>query len=280
MRLHTILVICSLPALLLSGCLAAAPKAPSPAATAEQRGAGQFMSYVNIPCDKVTASLQNKESRNNVLLVISGFMSGTNYLKGRNVNVEINSMAKGVETYCQNNPKESLANALVELDRAIDQINSKQHLVQPSGTKPQATAKPAVAAPVKGPQVPNGSTVAVASGPAVVAPRPVEAPRTNVALPTPTKSSLPPVAAPPASTIASGDYIVQVISTTDVEEANRVASKLHLAGIPSTVERVSFGDKGIWYRVIAGPYANQNAAKEAADALTAAKYTSVIVRKR
>jgi cell division septation protein DedD len=93
-------------------------------------------------------------------------------------------------------------------------------------------------------------------------------------------ASAPPAPVPAAPKVeAGGSYVVQVISTKDQAEARRVIDKLQGAGIVAHQERVDLGAKGIWFRVVAGPYDGQAAANQAAEQLKQQKY-AVMVRKR
>lgn len=120
---------------------------------------------------------------------------------------------------------------------------------------PAPSAEPATAAPA-----------------APVAP-PQGAPPPPAAKPAPTPKSVAPAVS------SSGAYVVQVISTKDEAEARRVIGKLQGAGVSAHQERVDLGAKGIWYRVVAGPYADQAAASQVAEKVKKQKY-SAIVRKK
>lgn len=298
MRLHSFLPVCLILVLILSACTFS--KAPSDSAEQDKDAVGPFRSYINIPCASVTSGLQNKGSRTDFLLVMNGFMSGTNYLKGRNETVNVNSMATIVDNYCRQYPDQTLTHALIALDRAVD------HNLPPAALKPleetseksdtgfsspvgEGMTEESVAAPSR-PVVPARVTVTptpptnvkVAPSvptrltPAQSAPAQVAAPARTVV---PARVATPAAKVPAQQEVTHG-FIVLVLSSTDEEESKNVALKLRKSKFPSSVERVDLGERGIWYRVITGPYPDAVAAKKAADQLIAAKYTSAIVRKR
>jgi len=123
-----------------------------------------------------------------------------------------------------------------------------------------APSPPTVAPAVPAPAVP----------PAAVAPAPA------VATPQPT----PPVtkaAAPKADT--GNGYVVQVISTKNEAEARKVIGKLKGSGVAVHQERADLGAKGVWYRVVAGPYADQAAANQAAEKLKKQKFAAIVRKK-
>jgi cell division septation protein DedD len=86
------------------------------------------------------------------------------------------------------------------------------------------------------------------------------------------------VAAPAPKASAGGSFVVQVASTRDQAEAKRLVDKLKGKGFAAASERADLGAKGIWFRVVTGPYSDQAAAEKAAAQLKQQKY-SVMVRK-
>ena len=91
------------------------------------------------------------------------------------------------------------------------------------------------------------------------------------------KSEAPP--APPA-TSPKGTFVVQVASFRTVEDAEKLQAKLDKHGLVCIHERVDLGQKGVWYRVIAGPYAERPAAEQVVALLQAEERLSALVRKR
>lgn len=106
--------------------------------------------------------------------------------------------------------------------------------------------------------------------------------------PAPAQAAKPPAPAakPPATATttapkaaAGGSFVIQVASTKDQAEAKRLVDRLKAKGFAATAERADLGAKGIWYRVVAGPYGDQVAAEKAAAQLKKQKF-SAMVRKR
>jgi cell division septation protein DedD len=73
--------------------------------------------------------------------------------------------------------------------------------------------------------------------------------------------------------------VVQVAATKDQSEAKRMVEKLKGKGFAAASERADLGAKGVWFRVVAGPYSDQDAAEKAAAQLKQQKFSG-IVRKR
>lgn len=128
------------------------------------------------------------------------------------------------------------------------------------------------AAPLgSGINLPKGSTPA-ASPPVSPAPAAVAAPSPASVTPVPAPA---PAIAPPKSS-GGGGFIVQVASTKNQAEAKRLADKLTANGFAASSERADLGAKGIWYRVVAGPYADQAAADKAAAQLKKQKFAAMV----
>lgn len=123
------------------------------------------------------------------------------------------------------------------------------------------------------PPAPTPAPVAPAT-PAAVAPAPAPA---AAKAPAATPAPAPVVAAPKAS--AGGSFMVQIAATKDQAEAKRMVDKLKGKGFAASAERADLGAKGIWYRVVTGPYGDQAAAEKAAAQLKKQKFPAM-VRKR
>jgi len=91
------------------------------------------------------------------------------------------------------------------------------------------------------------------------------------------KSPAPPAATPTVAAV--GSYVIQVASTKDQSDAKRLVDRLKAKGFAAAAERADLGAKGVWYRVVAGPYVDQAAAEKAAAQLKKQKF-SAMVRKR
>jgi cell division septation protein DedD len=132
----------------------------------------------------------------------------------------------------------------------------------PTAPPPAPTAAPTTAA---APPVPE-QVQAQAQVPAAKPPAPAA------------KPPVPAVAAPP-KVAPTGSFVIQVASTKDQAEAKRLVASLKAKGFAVATERADLGAKGIWYRVVAGPYGDQVAAEKAAAQLKKQKF-SAMVRKR
>jgi len=120
---------------------------------------------------------------------------------------------------------------------------------------------------------PVSSAPAAATSTSTTAPPPVAPPAPAVVNPPPApKSALPAVA-------SSGSYVVQVVSTRDEAEARRIIGKLQGIGVSAHQERVDLGAKGIWYRVVAGPYSDQTTAGQVAEKVKKQKYAAIVRKK-
>ena len=81
-----------------------------------------FRSFISgIACADAIKSLEKKEGVNSVVLLVSSFISGTNYVKGRDSQIDLKAMLMITEKYCRDNPEEPVTNALIVLDKVIDQ---------------------------------------------------------------------------------------------------------------------------------------------------------------
>lgn len=103
-------------------------------------------------------------------------------------------------------------------------------------------------------------------------------------VPTPTKVASPPPkpvrSSAPAAAVASGQFIVQAASFKNQADANKLRKKLAAKGFPAFVEAADLGAKGVWYRVMLGPYSDRAVAGNAVEQLVAAEKLSGIVKKR
>jgi len=124
--------------------------------------------------------------------------------------------------------------------------------------------------------------------PTTTPPPPPDTTPAPAAPPAPAQAAKPPtpVAKPPApatstapKAAAGGSFVIQVASTKDQTEAKRLVDRLKAKGFAAAAERADLGAKGIWYRVVAGPYGDQVAAEKAAAQLKKQKFTAM-VRKR
>jgi cell division septation protein DedD len=70
--------------------------------------------------------------------------------------------------------------------------------------------------------------------------------------------------------------VVQVAATKDQSEAKRLVDKLRGKGFAAQAERADLGAKGIWYRVVAGPYADRAAADKVASQMKQQKFSPMV----
>jgi len=86
------------------------------------------------------------------------------------------------------------------------------------------------------------------------------------------------VVAPAVS--ADGAFVVQIASFRTKEDANRLAKRLENYKMTVFVEAANLGDKGVWHRVLAGPYASRAGADQVAGLLREKERLSALVRQR
>ncbi|BCA80418.1 SPOR domain-containing protein [Desulfuromonas sp. AOP6] len=87
-----------------------------------------------------------------------------------------------------------------------------------------------------------------------------------------------PVAAP--RTHPAGTHVVQVASFRSVEEADRLKDRLETNGYAVFLERGDLGSKGIWHRVLVGPFAGDADAQQVVERLKKEEGLSALVRRR
>ena len=132
----TVLRLLGLTTLCLFLPLAALAADPAPA----KPGFRAFTS--SISCEQAVGNLDKKESQGSFALLVSAFITGTNYAKNRDSKVDLKSMLALTEQYCRQNPKQPVTNALIVLDKSID----NRIAMEQKGTPPKAapaTTKPA-----------------------------------------------------------------------------------------------------------------------------------------
>lgn len=86
------------------------------------------------------------------------------------------------------------------------------------------------------------------------------------------------VTVPTVST--EGSFVVQIASFRTGEDAKALAARLKLYKLSTFIETADLGDKGVWYRVLAGPYSSREEADTAAVLLKEKERLSALVRKR
>ncbi len=91
-----------------------------------------------------------------------------------------------------------------------------------------------------------------------------------------------PTPKPAPEQVASTDnaFVVQVASFRTREDAGKLADHLKVYQLKTFVESADLGAKGVWYRVLTGPYASRESADQTAKLLQEKERLSALVRKR
>ncbi len=160
----------------------------------------------------------------------------------------------------------------VEMQAAAKPVTA----AKPPTPKPTET-KPAVTAAAEPPAVakPPAMTVAAPAAP-VAKPKPVADTASLPAVPAKAAASAEsPAVAPAAAHTASGSYVLQIgayKSQAEAEQSWRAFQAKHAAlmsGFSSDVKQVDLGDKGTWYRLRVGSFADKDAATAICEKLKA-----------
>ena len=125
----------------------------------------------------------------------------------------------------------------------------------------------------------KGTAQAPAENPPAVKP---QQPRTVASPPPaakPAKTVTSEPAAAPAAT-AHGAYVVQVASFKAASDAQRLRKRLTGRHFPAFAQEANLGAKGVWHRVLVGPFATVAAATTAANRLRAEEHLPAMVKKR
>ena len=153
----------------------------------------------------------------------------------------------------------------------------------PAPAAPPTPAPAPAAAPTPAPE-PAPPTAAQLAAPPPLATTPTPAPQ---AAPKPSETpktaavSPPPIAAAPAK---NGSYKVQIASVPSQEQAEKEWAKAKaansdlLGALTMSIQRADLGAKGIYYRVQAGPLADDAAAKALCGSLQPRKIGCLVVR--
>lgn len=165
-------------------------------------------------------------------------------------------------------PPKELAKSAPAKPGASDQDDLAAAVLAATGGREAATgpitAKPAPAAPTAppAPAAEKSAEPQVAAAPAVAVP--------------------PPAAAPPAA--PAGSFLIQLASARSEEGAlgewNRIIAKNKdvLAGLTPSVAKVDLGDKGVFFRLRAGPLADRAAADSLCASLSSQNVGCIVVR--
>jgi len=128
----------------------------------------------------------------------------------------------------------------------------------------------------KGNQAPLGSGINL---PPEQKKTPPEVKKKAVVKPASLPKPLPkPVAA--SAVAAGGAFVVQVASFRTSEDAGKLAERLKVYQLATFVESVDLGEKGVWHRVLVGPYVNREKADQTTRLLREKERLSALVRQR
>jgi cell division protein FtsN len=146
----------------------------------------------------------------------------------------------------------------------------------PPPAKPAPSAAPPAAkpAPIAAPP-PAAAATAASAAPLKIGP--ATAPPRSLGAPAPAKpvAAAPPADAPPVKAAAAGTYMLQIgayKSQSEADAAWKVYQAKHaalLSGYGPDVQRADLGDKGTWYRLRVGGFADKDVASALCDRLKA-----------
>lgn len=106
------------------------------------------------------------------------------------------------------------------------------------------------------------------------------APEPAVAVP-PRENAAPRLEEPgPAQPVAAGAFLVQIASFQAEPDAHKLVDRLQKIGVTAKVARVDLGAKGVWFRVVSGPYADRTTAEQVSALLKTRERLSALVRTR
>jgi hypothetical protein len=165
----------------------------------------------------------------------------------------------------------------------------KSDALKPEASKPESAPDVAKAAPAKPEQDDLAAAVMAATGGREAATGPLTAKPLAPAAAEPQIAVAPPVAAPPAepatpAATAAGAFQIQLASARSEEGAmgewNRIVGKNKdaLTGLTPSVARVDLGEKGVFFRLRAGPLADRAAAESMCATLSAQNVGCIVVR--
>ncbi|MDX9708254.1 MAG: SPOR domain-containing protein [Trichloromonas sp.] len=138
--------------------------------------------------------------------------------------------------------------------------------------KPEASAAKQEPAPLRPP--PPVPPVAVTAAPAASA---AATGATEVPAPT-VKVEAPPTPLP--KPVAQGTFVVQAASFKTLSDATALRDRLIKKGYGAYVQEANLGDKGVWQRVIVGPYAGNEAVSQVVERLKNEERLSGMIKKQ
>lgn len=91
------------------------------ALAAEDGGEQTYRSFLSqTSCAQMVSGLQDKSAQKEFSVMVGAFITGTNYAKGRDSQIDVKGMLLITEQFCRQNPQRPVSAALITLDRAID----------------------------------------------------------------------------------------------------------------------------------------------------------------
>ena len=84
----------------------------------------------------------------------------------------------------------------------------------------------------------------------------------------------------PPPVAKQGRFVVQVASFRTGEDAGKLATRLEKYQLTTYIEKADLGDKGVWHRVLSGPYESRESADQAAELLKQKERLSALVRQK
>ncbi|MDA0999742.1 MAG: SPOR domain-containing protein [bacterium] len=94
----------------------------------------------------------------------------------------------------------------------------------------------------------------------VLKPLPLPGPEEKPVLPRPAASGAEPG-------VPRQPFAIQLFSSHNQAEAERVAESLRRKGFPATIQRADLKEKGVWHRVRVGPFPSRSAALQALESI-------------
>lgn len=138
--------------------------------------------------------------------------------------------------------------------------------------KPQATVAKTEAAPLRpSPPVPPA--------PAIAEPPTPEAATGTTEAPAPTVKAEA-TAAPLPKPVVQGTFVVQTASFKALSDATALRDRLIKKGYGAYVQEANLGDKGVWQRVMVGPYAGNEAVSQVVERLKNEERLSGMIKKQ
>lgn len=87
----------------------------------------RFRSYVKqVKCGAIIKDIESQNTKQGMALIVSSFISGSNYAKQRVSRIDFKGMMLLTEQFCRQNPEAPILQALVSLDRKIDRVDSRK----------------------------------------------------------------------------------------------------------------------------------------------------------